>query len=91
MTKSSCKQFLLKIIELEEQLFLKPLLILVIFEKVYLLKMSPIFDVSPLAFGARYQRFLRVGWFLHEGFTDFVYPGEKFNNLTDVTIHPSFF
>ena len=58
--KSSCKQFSLKNIELEEQFLLKQLLILVIFEKVYIVKMSPIFDVSPLAFGARYQSFLRV-------------------------------
>ena len=60
-TKSSCKQFLLKNIELEEQLLVKPLLILVIFEKVYLVKMNLIYDVSPLSFGARYQSFLRVG------------------------------
>ena len=42
------------------KLLVKPLLILVIFEKVYLVKISPIFDGSPLAFGARYQSFLRV-------------------------------
>ena len=45
---------------------LEELLILVILEKVYLVKMCPIFVGSPLAFGARYQSFLRVCLFLHE-------------------------
>ena len=60
LPKSSCKQFSLKNIRLEEQLLLKLLFILVIFVKVYLVKMCPIFDSSPPAFGARYQSFLRV-------------------------------
>ena len=60
LTKSSRKQFLLKNIKLEEQLLLKPLLVLVFFVKVYLVKMCPIFDGPPLAFGASYQSFLRV-------------------------------
>ena len=63
---------------------LEQLLILVILEKVYLVKMCPIFVGSPLAFGARYQSFLRVCLFLHEGVTNFVYPSEKFNNPMDV-------
>ena len=58
---------------------LEQLLILVILEKVYLVKMCPIFVGSPLAFGARYQSFLRVCLFLHEGVTNFVYLSEKFN------------
>ena len=65
---------------------LEQLLILVILEKVYLVKMCPIFVGSPLAFGARYQSFLRVCLFLHEGVTNFVYPSEKFNNSTDLSI-----
>ena len=85
--KSSCKQFSLKNIELKEQLLLKLLFILVIFLKVYLVKMCPIFDGSPPAFGARYQSFLRVSWFLHKGVTNFVYLSEKFNNLTDAIKH----
>ena len=79
-TKSFCKQFSLKNIELEEQLFLKPLLILVFFVKVYSIKMRPIFDGSTLVFGAIYQSFLTVG------VTNFVYPSEKFNNLTDIIL-----
>ena len=59
-TKSFCEQFLLKNIKLEEQLLLKSLLVLVFFVKVYLVKMCPIFDRPPLAFGASYQSFLRV-------------------------------
>ena len=66
---------------------LEQLLILVILEKVYLVKMCPIFDGSPLAFGARYQSFLRVCWYLPVGVTNFVYPSEKFNNLTDINVH----
>ena len=42
--------------------------------------MRPIFDGSPLVFGARYQSFLPVG------VTNFVYPSEKFNNLTDIIL-----
>ena len=63
---------------------LEQLLILVILEKVYLVKMCHIFVGSPLAFGTRYQSFLRVCLFLHEGVTNFVYPSEKFNIPTDV-------
>ena len=48
--------------------------------------MCPIFDGSPLAFGARYQSFLRVCWYLLIGVTNFVYPSEKFNNLTDIIL-----
>ena len=59
-TKSFRKQFSLKNIELDEQLLLKSLLILACFVKVYLVKMCPIFDSSPIAFGARYQSFLRI-------------------------------
>ena len=81
---------MLKNIELEEQLLVKPLLILVIFEKVYLVKMSPIFDGSPLAFGARYQSFLKLCLFLHEGVTYFVFPSEKFNNPADVNMQQLF-
>ena len=44
-----------------EQLLVKPLLILIVFEKVYLLKMRPIFDGTPLAFGARYQGLVTDG------------------------------
>ena len=88
LPKSSCKQFSLKNIRLKEQLSLKLLFILVIFVKVYLVKMCPIFDSSPPAFGARYQSFLRVSWFLHEGVTNFVYPSEKFNNLRNTIEDP---
>ena len=88
-TKSFRKQFSLKNIELDEQLLLKPLLILVFSLKFYLVKMCPILDSSSLAFGARYQSFLRVCLFLHEGVTNFVYPSEKFNNPTDVNQQPS--
>ena len=66
---------------------LKPLLVLVFSVKVYLVKMCPIFVDSPLAFGARYQSFLRVCLLLHEGVTDFVYPSEKFNIRTDVNTY----
>ena len=59
-TKSSRKQFSLKNIKLEEQLLLKPFLVLVFYIKVYLVKMCLIFDGSSLAFGASYQSFLRV-------------------------------
>ena len=58
--KSFQKQFSLKNIKLDEQLLLEPLLILVCSVKVCLVKMCPIFDGSPLPFGARYQSFLRV-------------------------------
>ena len=68
---------------------LEQLLILVILEKVYLVKMCPIFVGSPLAFGERYQSFLRVCLFLHEGVTNFVYPIEKFNNPTDLSTDKS--
>ena len=88
-TKSFCEQFLLKNIKLEEQLLLKSLLVLVFFVKVYLVKMCPIFDRPPLAFGASYQSFLRVCWFLPLGVANFVYPIEKFNNPTDVNRHYS--
>ena len=75
---------MLKNIKLEEQLLLKSLLVLVFFVKVYLVKMCLIFDGSSLAFGASYQSFLRVYWFLPLGVTNFAYPSEKFNNPTDV-------
>ena len=48
--------------------------------------MCPIFDSSPPVFGARYQRFLRVCWYLPVGVTNFVYPSEKFNSLTDANV-----
>ena len=70
---------------------LEQLLILVILEKVYLVKMCPIFVGSPLAFGARYQSLLRVYLFLHQGVTNFVYPSEKFNNPTDDTNYATAF
>ena len=83
-TKSSRKQFSLKNIKLEEQLLLKPFLVLVFYIKVYLVKMCLIFDGSSLSFGASYQSFLRVCRFLPLGVTNFVYPSETFNNQTDV-------
>ena len=64
---------------------LEQFLILVIWEKAYLVKICPIFVSSPLAFGARYQSFLRVCLFLHEGVTNFVYQSEKLNNPMDDT------
>ena len=60
--------------KLEEQLLIKLLLNLVIFKKLYLVKMCPIFDSSPPVFGARYQSFLRVCGFLHKGVPYFGYP-----------------
>ena len=60
-----------------------------VFAKLYLVKMCSIFDGSPLAFGARYQSFLRVCWYLPVGVTNFVYPSEKFNNPTDVSVYVS--
>ena len=83
-TKSSCKQFSLKNIKLEEQLLLKPFLVLVFYIKVYLVKICLIFEGSSLAFGTSYQSFLRVCRFLPLGVTNFVYPSETFNNQTDV-------
>ena len=59
-TKSFCEQFLLKNIKLEKQLLLKSLLVLVIFVKVYLVKMSPIFDGSHTSCLTRYQKILSV-------------------------------
>ena len=47
--------------------------------------MCLIFEGSSLAFGASYQSFLRVYWFLPLGVTNFAYPSEKFNNPTDVS------
>ena len=46
--------------------------------------MCLIFEGSSLAFGASYQSFLIVCWFLPLGVTNFAYPSEKFNNPTDV-------
>ena len=53
--------------KLEEQLLIKLLLNLVVFKRLYLVKMFPIFDSWPPVFdswppvfGARYQSFLRV-------------------------------
>ena len=59
---------------------LKPFLVLVFYIKAYLVKMCLIFDGSSLAFGASYQSFLRVYWFLPLGVTNFAYPSEKFND-----------
>ena len=56
---------------------------LVISEKDILVKTCPIFDGSPLVFGALYQIVLRVDWFLHQGVTNFGYLSERLNNLTD--------
>ena len=70
--------------KLEEQLLIKLLLNLVIFKKLYLVKMCPIFDSSPPVFGARYQSFLRVCWFLHKGVPYFGYPSENLNNPTNI-------
>ena len=73
--------------KLEEQLLIKLLLNLVIFKKLYLVKMCPIFDSSPPVFGARYQSFLRVCWFLHKGVPYFGYPSENLSNPTDISIY----
>ena len=70
--------------KLEEQLLIKQLLNLVIYKTLYLVKMCPIFDSSPPVFGARYQSFLRVCWFLHKGVPYFGYPSENLSNQTDV-------
>ena len=73
--------------KLEEQLLVKLLLNQVIFKKLYLVKMCPIFDSSPPVFGARYQSFLRVCWFLHKGVPYFVYPSDNLNNPTDIIMY----
>ena len=44
--------------ELEEQHSLRTILTLDSFEKLYLVKMCPIFDGSPLLLFTRYQNFL---------------------------------
>ena len=73
--------------KLEEQLLVKLLLNQVIFKKLYLVKMCPIFDSSPPVFGARYQSFLRVCWFLHKGVPYFGYPSENLSNPTDIEVY----
>ena len=73
--------------KLEEQLLIKVLLNLVTFKKNYLVKMCPIFDSSPLVFGARYQSFLRVCWFLHKEVPYFGCPSEQLNNPTDISVY----
>ena len=49
--------------------------------------MCPIFDSSPPVFGAKYQSFLRVCWFLHKGVPCFGYLSEQLNNPTDISNH----
>ena len=73
--------------KLEEQLLIKLLLNLVIFKKLYLVKMCPIFDSSPPIFGARYQSFLRVNMliFTQRRVPYFGYPSENLSNPTDIT------
>ena len=73
--------------KLEEQLLIKLFLNLVIFKKLYLVKMCPIFDSSPPVFGARYQSFLRVCWFLQKGVPYFGYPSKNLSNQTDVNAY----
>ena len=50
----------LKNLKLDEQLLLKWLIILIIFIKVYLVKMGPIFDGSHTSCVTRYQKILSV-------------------------------
>ena len=76
----------MKTIILEEQLLIKVFLNLVIYKKLYLVKMCPIFDSSPPVFGARYQSFLRVCWFLHKGVPYFGYPSKNLSNPTDINL-----
>ena len=71
--------------KLEEQLLIKLLLNLVIFKKLYLVKMCPIFDSLPPVFGARYQSFLKVCCILHKRVPYFGYPSEQLNNPTDIS------
>ena len=79
------KKISMKNTKLKEQLLIKLLLNQAIFKKLFLVKMCPIFDSSPPVFGARYQSFLRVGWFLHKGVPYFGYPSEQLNNPIDIT------
>ena len=73
--------------KLEEQLLVKLLLNQVIFKKLYLVKMCPIFDSSPPVFGARYQSFLRVCWFLHKGVPYFGYLSEQLKSSIDISVY----
>ena len=77
----------MKSTKLEEQHLLKLFLNLVSFRKLYLVKMYPIFDSSPPVFGARYQSFIRVCWFLHKEVLYFGCPSEHLNNPTDIIVH----
>ena len=74
---------------LEEQLLVKLLSNQVIFKKLYLVKMCPIFDSLPPVFGERYQSFLRVCWFLHKGVLIFGYPSKNLSNPTDINVDHS--
>ena len=67
----------------EYQIWRRTFSISLILEKVYLVKMCPIFHSSPPVFGAKYQSLLRVCWYLHRVVSYFGY-------RTDISIHLDF-
>ena len=76
----------LKNFELDQQLSVKAFFVQDLFEKVYLVKMCPKFDGTPLVLFTRYDHFLLGCWFFFKNLPYFGYPSWKFHNRVDSSV-----